>query len=526
MRIRIFLGVCNFMHDLACWRDRFSAPMLKLGTLLSLTMLAGCSAVGPDFVAPAAPDIPGYTAQAMPKSTKATTGIEQGEAQSLKQASFIQGDWWKAFHSPALNKLIEQGMAASPTLAAAEAKLEQARQTYAAQSGSTELPQVNGKLSGQKQKTNNSGIGQEGNGRVFGLYNAGVTVSYDLDLFGGNRRALEALAAQTDYQKYQLDAARLTLAGNIAVQAMMQAMYNDQIATTKNIISNQEEQLKLIRSRLELGAATQSDVLTLQTQLDQTRATLPPLILKRDQSDHFLATLVGQPPSTVMPVFSLNDFTLPAELPVVVPSQWVASRPDIQASTALLHQASAQYGVAVSNLYPQINLSATVGSQGLTPASLFDANSIIWSLIAGLTQPIFNAGLESGAKAAKASLSAAAANYQQTVLNGLRNTADALRATAIDADTLNAQAAAERSAQASLDLTQQQMKLGAINSLQLLTAQQQVAQTQLLTLAARSQRLTDSVALYQAMGGVPTADPNQPQTLSQVQTAKPEKNTP
>ncbi|MBD3816991.1 MAG: efflux transporter outer membrane subunit, partial [Halothiobacillus sp.] len=338
------------MHDLACWRDRFSAPMLKLGTLLSLTMLAGCSAVGPDFVAPAAPDIPGYTAQAMPKSTKATNGIKQGEAQSLKQASFIQGDWWKAFHSPALNKLIEQGMAASPTLAAAEAKLEQARQTYAAQSGSTELPQVNGKLSGQKQKTNNSGIGQEGNGRVFGLYNAGVTVSYNLDLFGGNRRALEALAAQTDYQKYQLDAARLTLAGNIAVQAVMQAMFNDQIATTKNIISNQEEQLKLIRSRLELGAATQSDVLTLQTQLDQTRATLPPLILKRDQSNHLLATLVGQPPSTAMPVFSLNDFTLPAELPVVVPSQWVASRPDIQASTALLHQASAQYGVAVSNL--------------------------------------------------------------------------------------------------------------------------------------------------------------------------------
>ncbi|OZB35245.1 MAG: RND transporter [Halothiobacillus sp. 15-55-196] len=475
--------------------------MLKLGTLLSLTMLTGCAAVGPDFVAPAAPDIPGYTAQAMPKSTKATNGIKQGEAQSLKQASFNQGDWWKAFNSPELNKLIEQGMAASPTLAAAEAKLEQARQTYVAQSGSTELPQVNGKLSGQKQKTNNSGFGQEGSGHVFGLYNAGVTVSYNLDLFGANRRALEALAAQTDYQKYQLDA--------------------------KNIISNQEEQLKLIRSRFDLGAATQSDVLTLQTQLDQTRATLPPLILKRDQSNHLLATLVGQPPSTAMPVFSLNDFTLPAELPVVVPSQWVASRPDIQASTALLHQASAQYGVAVSNLYPQINLSATLGSQGLTPASLFDANSIIWSLIAGLTQPIFNAGLESGAKAAKAALSAAAANYQQTVLNGLRNTADALRATTIDADTLNAQAAAEGSAQASLDLTQQQMKLGAVNAQQLLTAQQQVAQTRLLTLAARSQRLTDTVALFQAMGGgIPATTPNQPQTLSQNQTAKPEKNTP
>jgi NodT family efflux transporter outer membrane factor (OMF) lipoprotein len=310
---------------------------------------------------------------------------------------------------------------------------------------------------------------------------------------------------------------------------MTQAMLNDQIATTKSIISNQEEQLKLVRSRLELGAATQSDVLTLQTQLDQTRATLPPLILKRDQSNNLLATLIGQPPSTVMPVFSLDDFTLPAELPVVVPSEWVASRPDIQASTALLHEASAQYGVAISNMYPQINLSATLGSQALTPARLFDANSVIWSLIAGLTQPLFDAGLKAGTNAAKAALSAAAANYQQTVLTGLRNTADTLRATAIDADTLNAQAAAERSAQASLDLTQQQMKLGAVNALQLLTAQQQVAQTRLLTLAARTQRLTDSVALYQAMGGgVPVSNQNQPETqnLSQVQIAKPEKNTP
>lgn len=517
------------MQDLACWRDRFSAPMLKLGTLLSLTMLAGCSAVGPDFVSPAAPDIPGYTAQTLPKNTQATTGIRQGEAQSFKRESLSQGAWWKAFNSNKLNKLIEQGMAASPTLAAAEAKLEQARQTYAAQSGSTEVPQVNGKLSGQKQKTNNSGIGQEGNGHVFGLYNASVTVSYNLDLFGANRRALEALAAQTDYQKFQLDAARLTLAGNIAVEAMTQAMLNDQITTTESIISNQEEQLKLVRSRLELGAATQSDVLTLQTQLDQTRATLPPLILKRDQSNNLLATLIGQPPSTVMPVFSLDDFTLPAELPVVVPSEWVASRPDIQASTALLHEASAQYGVAISNMYPQINLSATLGSQALTPARLFDANSVIWSLIAGLTQPLFDAGLKAGTNAAKAALSAAAANYQQTVLTGLRNTADVLRATTIDADTLNAQAAAERSAQASLDLTEQQMKLGAINAQQLLTAQQQVSQARLLTLAARTQRLTDSVALYQAMGGgVPVSNQNQPktQTLSQIQTAKPEKNTP
>ncbi len=517
------------MHDLACWRDRFSAPMLKWGTLLSLSLLAGCSAVGPDFVAPAAPDIQKYTAQAVPKSTQSIVGTKQGEAQTFKIETLHQGAWWKAFNAPALNRLIEQGMTASPDLAAAEANLEQARQTYSAQSGSTELPQISGKLGGQKQKSNNTAIGQEGGGHVFGLYNAGITVSYNFDLFGGNRRTLEALAAQIDYQKYQLDAARLTLAGNIAIEAMTQAMLNDQIATTQSLIDSQEQQVKLTRARLSLGAATQSDVLTLQSQLDQTRATLPPLRLKRDQANHLLATLTGQPPSTEVHQFSLDDFALPDDLPMIEPSEWVAARPDIQASTALLHVASARYGVAISNLYPQINLSATLGSQALTPSGLFDASSVIWSLIGGLTQPIFNAGLKSAANAEKAALSAAAANYQQTVLTGLRNTADALRATTIDADTLKALVAAERSAQASLDMTEQQMKLGAVNSLQLLTAQQQVAQTRLLTLTARSQRLTDSVALYQAMGGgVPDTPQNQPETqhMTQNQSAKPETNTP
>lgn len=503
---------------------------VKSGALLSVSLLTGCAAVGPDFVRPSAPVISGYTTQSLPSKTAATTGIKQGGTQTYQTGAVQQGAWWQSFRSPSLNYLIEHGLKASPTLAAATAKLIQARQNYAAQAGSTEIPQVNGKLGAQRQRSNSTGIGTAGKNYVFDLYNAGVTVSYNLDLFGGNRRALEALAAQIDYQKYELEAARLTLAGNIAVQAMTQALLNDQISATKDIIANEQAQLKLARARLALGAATQSDVLTLQSQLDQTRATLPPLILKRDQTNHLLATLTGQPPDTKMPAFTLNDFTLPSELPVVVPSQWVKSRPDIQASTALMHAASAQYGVAISNMYPQINLSATLGSQALTPSSLFDASSIIWSLISGLTQPLFNAGLEAGEKSAKAALSAAAANYQQTVLAGLQNTADALRATTIDAQTLRAQVAAAQSAKASLNLTEQQMKIGAVDALQLLTAQKLAKQAQLSTLSARASRLTDSVALYQAMGGVvPVTTPDQSssiQKISPTQSAKPEKNTP
>lgn len=515
------------MHDLACWRNRFTNPVLKLSTLLSLSLLSGCAAVGPDFVAPAAPSIQGYTANNLPDQTEATKGIKQGNAQTYAHEKLVRGTWWRSFESNKLDALVTQGLSASPTLSAAQAKLEQAKQTLAAQTGSTELPQVNGKLGGQRQKSNNSSIGQQSDSSIYNFYNAGVTVSYNLDLFGGNRRALEALAAKVDYQQYQLDAAKLTLAGNIAAQAMTQASLNDQIAATKEIIKNQQQQLKLVQDRLALGAATRSDVLTLQTQLNQTQATLPPLILKRDQTNHLLATLIGETPNARVPQFSLDDFTLPEQLPVIVPSQWVAIRPDIQASSAILHQASAQYGVAIANLYPQINLSANLGSQGLTPANLFDANSVIWSLIGGLTQPIFNAGLKAGAKAAKAALADAAANYQQTVLTGLRDTADALRATASDADTLKAQADAERSARESLDITEQQMKLGAVNALQLLTAQQQLTQARLQTLSARAQRLTDTVALYQAMGGgVPVSKQNQPQKLSQTQTVKPEKNSP
>jgi Outer membrane protein len=218
---------------------------------------------------------------------------------------------------------------------------------------------------------------------------------------------------------------------------------------------------------------------------------------------------VGKAPGAAdIPRFQLADFKLPAQLPLVVPSELLRQRPDVQASTALLHAATAQYGVAVSNLYPQLNLSANLGTQALTTAALFGPGSIIWSLAGSLAQPLFNAGLKSGANAAEASLQAAGANYQQTVLQALRNVADALRALDNDAQTLQAQAAADASAQESLKLVNQQYMLGASSYLQLLTAQQQAQQTRIGLIAAQVQRLADSAALYQAMGGGVLSSPH------------------
>lgn len=469
-----------------------------MGATLSLF---GCTSVGPDFKQPDPPAVTSYTTQKLPEQTATALG-SFGKAQRFVPGKDVPVDWWRNFGSAKLNTLIGQAFSASPTLDAAQATLLQAQQTYTAQMGSLQYPKVNGKLDGQRQKFNPSIFGQPGGSRIFDLYNAGVTVSYNLDLFGGNRRSLESFAAQADYQRYQLEGARLTLAANITTTAMSQAQFAAQIDATVAILAAQNKQLDIARQRFKLGAVPRSDEFTLLTQVEQTRASIPLLRNNLEKANNLLAVLVGQLPGAAqIPKFTLADFNLPTDIPLVIPSELVRQRPDIQASEALLHVANAQYGVAMSTAYPQINLSSNLNSQALAASSLFGAGSMVWSLVGQIAQPLFNAGLKAGIKSAKAGVSAATANYRQTVLQALRNVADVLHTLDNDAQILQAQAAADASAQASLNLIQQQFLLGSVSYLQLLTAQQQVQQTQINLIAAQVQRLTDTAALYQAMGG-------------------------
>lgn len=469
-----------------------------MGSTLSLI---GCTNVGPDFKQPAPPTATNYTTQELPMQTATASG-NYGGAQRFVLGKSVPVNWWESFGSTKLNALIDQALSASPTLDAAQATLFQAQQTYAAQSGSSQYPQVNAKLGAQRQKFNRSTFGQSNSSSVFNLYNTGVAVSYNLDLFGGNRRALESFAAQADYQLYQFEGARLTLAANITTTAMSQAQFAAQIKATVAILAAQTKQLNIARKRFKLGAIPRSDEFTLLTQVEQTRASIPLLRNNLEKTNNLLAVLVGQLPGEAkIPKFALTDFSLPADLPLVIPSELVRQRPDIQASEALLHVANAQYGVVVSNSYPQINLSSNLNSQALAASSLFGAGSMIWSLVGQVAQPLFNAGLKAGRESAEAGLNAARANYRETVLQALRNVADVLRTLDNDAQILQAQAAANASAQASLDLIQQQFLLGGVSYLELLTAQQQAQQTQINLIAAQVQRLTDTAALYQAMGG-------------------------
>lgn len=481
-------------------RDRPLAALRRVIIPLWAAALSGCT-VGPDFSQPEPPAVRDYTATALPSQT-ASTPIALGEAQRFIAHAPIGAAWWQQFGSPKLNALIERALQSSPTLAAAQATLRQAEQTYLAQGGSTLLPQANGQLGMQRQRTTPAMQGQTGPERTFTLYNASVGVSYNLDLAGGNRRALEALAAQTDFQRFQLEGARLALAANVATAAVTEAKLTEQIAATEDILAAQTEQLELTRRRLALGNTSELDVVSLQTQVEQTRAGIVPLRNRLEQTNHLLAILIGEPPASVaIPSLTLADFRLPSDLPEQVPSELVRRRPDIEAAEALLHVANAQYGVAVSRLYPQFTLTGNVGSEALTSTALFGSGSLVWGLAGQLAQPLFNAGLRPAARAAEAGFDAAAANYRQTVLLALRNVADVLRALDNDAQALQAEAAADASAQRALDLVRQQYRLGAGTYLQLLIAQQQAQQTHNGLIAAQAQRLADTAALYQAMGG-------------------------
>jgi NodT family efflux transporter outer membrane factor (OMF) lipoprotein len=479
--------------EVRCFRRDF-------GVILVGALLSGCM-VGPNFRQPEAPDASRYTEIPVPNETAGAPGLPGGAVQRLLPGEDLPAQWWDLFRSEPLDGLIRQAIEDSPNLAAAEATLRQARENLAAQRGALLLPGADLSANASRQKTSNATFGQPG-ASIFNLYNTTVSVSYMLDLFGGNRRELEALESLVDYQTYQLEGAHLALTSNIVTAAVTEASLRGQIRATQEIIGAEEKQLELIQKQYELGGVARLGVLILRTQIDQTRATLPPLERNLSQTRHQLAVLSGHVPSeAAIPEFGFDQLTLPQDLPVSLPSLLARQRPDIRAAEALLHQASAQVGVATADLYPKVNLTGSFGVEALALHQLY-AGPALWSIAAGLTQPLFHGGeLEAKRRAAIAAYDQAQAQYRQTVLLAFQNVADALRALEADARTLSAQADAEQSARETLNLTQRQYQLGGASALGLLIVQQQYQQARLALAVAEGTRYADTAALFQALGG-------------------------
>jgi NodT family efflux transporter outer membrane factor (OMF) lipoprotein len=466
-----------------------------------LAGLAGCT-VGPNFQPPAAPAAASgtsYTPVALPEQTASAPGAA-GAAQRLVQAQDIPAQWWTVFHSEPLDRLIRSALDHNPSVTAAQAALRQAQETYNATSGSLLYPSVGAQFTAERERyTSLTGPGLA----TYNLFTPGLSVSYALDMFGGNRRTLEGLAAAVDYQRYQIEGTYLTLASNVVATAIREASLRAQLKATLEVLASQERQLAVVQSQFAAGAIARSIVLSQSTQVAQTRASLPPLEKSLAQSRHQLSVYAGQLPSEPgIPEFELESLQLPLELPVTLPSTLVRQRPDIRASEAVLHQASAEIGVATANEYPQLELTGTAGIVALKPSQLFHAANKVWTLSAGLTAPIFNGGaLAAKTRAAQAAYDEAQAQYQSTVLQAFQSVADALRAIESDATALRTQAQAEALAHEALDLSTRQYQLGAVSYLALLDAQRAYQQTRIGLVQAQAARYTDTAALFQALGG-------------------------
>ena len=471
-------------------------------TAMVFTVVTGC-AVGPDFRPPDAPSVKGYTSAPLPAET-ASSPTKAGEAQHFVDGKEIAAEWWSLFRSESLDSLIRNALKDSPTIAAAQARLRESEENLRAREGTVYSPSFDGDFSVVRRKSTGASFGQpSSNPSTYTLYNATVNVSYTFDVFGGNRRELEALRAQVDYQRFLLEGSYLTLTANIATTAMKEASLRGQLRAIRETVSLLEKYLDIINTQYRVGAVSLSDVLAQRSQLAQVRATLPPLEKQLAQTRHQLAVLAGKLPGEGgLPEFELDSLVLPKDLPLSLPSSIVRQRPDIRASEALLHAACAQVGVATANLYPKITLSGSLGTNAVKIGDLFSSGSSIWSLGAGLLQPLFHGGeLSAKRRAAIAAHDQAVAQYRETVLQAFQNVADTLRALDFDARTLQAQAESDQAARESLELTQEQFRLGAVNYLSLLNAERQYQLAQNSLVQAQAARFADTAALFQALGG-------------------------
>jgi len=463
--------------------------------VLPLLSIFGC-AVGPNFVSPKPPETSGYTARHLPRETADADGV----AQQFEPGGVVPGDWWQLFNCPALAPLIEQALAANPSLQAAQASLRQSEDLLRA-GYAVFLPQVDAAASATRESPF---IPIPNTPRhTFNVYTVTGTVGYVVDVFGGQRRAVESLGAQVDVQRYEAAATYLTLVGNVVNAAITEAGYTAQIAVTRRLIEEERAQVQITETQARAGTVPYANVLTLQEQLAATEAQLPPLQQKRAQTRHLLATLLGQEPAAWRSQnIQLAAIEVPRDLPVTLPSELVRQRPDILAAEAQLHRASAEIGVATAAMFPQITLSGGYGSTSTSTADLFSGPAAAWSIGAGLAAPIFHGGaLWFQRRAAIDSYQQSLATYRQTVLTGLAQVADTLRALQHDARQLTANSRQYDAAQQAWKLTQVNHLAGLVNYLQVLTANTQSEQAEIAFIGSRAQRLQDTVALLVALGG-------------------------
>ncbi|EXF96519.1 RND transporter [Pseudomonas fluorescens HK44] len=459
-----------------------------VGAVSALMFLSACT-VGPDYKEPPASLSQHYDQQAEQRLGEGGNKVAE---QHIELGKKVSGDWWSAFHSPKLDKVVRRAIDGNLELVAADATIRQAASSVAAAEGAL-YPQVDFGAQAGRQRTHN---GSEPS--VSNFYSIGPRVGFDLDAFGGTKRLVEQKEALKSLQKHRYEAAYLTLTGDVASQALLVASANAQMEAVEKLLANDAKNLELVRMAHTNGTTTQIDVSLAETRLAQDRTLLPPLAQQRDSARHALSVLTGKGPGDwTAPDFNLAEFVLPSSVPVSLPSEMAHDRPDVLQAEAELHMASAAVGVATANLYPHVTLSAS-----LAQAASGNGGAALWSLAAGLAGPIFDGGtLKAERQAAVDGYKATLAGYQQTVIQSFGQVADTLQAINHDSEENLAQEDALRAAETSFRLNQQAYAQGENSILQVLEAERAYEQALLGRIRVKTAQYLDTVRLYVALGG-------------------------
>ncbi len=473
-----------------------------LSVALGLAVISAC-AVGPNFKRPSAPAAPNYGA-APARGDLAAADTPGGATQHLVQDLDIPSQWWTLFQSPQLNRLVEAALKGSPDVGAAQAALRQAHELYSAQWSSL-LPTVQGGVTGDRSQFPTATLTSPTTApnNTYTLFTAQLTLSYVPDIFGGTRRAVEQARAQLESTRFQLEATYLTLSSNVVVTALQEASLRGQIAATLRLLELQHQLTDKVRQQRELGTADELDLLAQQSLEAQTAQTLPPLQKQLGQTRDALTALLGRlPADEPEETFTLNELTLPVDLPVSLPSKLIEQRPDVRQAEENMHAASAAVGIATADMLPQFSIDADLGSSALKLQKLFSPYTAFWDVGASLSETLFDAGaLYHRRRAAVAALDQAGAQYRAAVILACQNVADTLRALRSDADALKANDEAVRAAKSAFDLAQRQKGIGSISMVAVLNAEQAYRQAELSLVQAQANRYADTAGLFQALGG-------------------------
>ena len=470
--------------------------------LISAGLLSAC-AVGPDFKQPNAPNTSRYTETTLSRKLSTASGVPGGTGQEFIEGADIEAQWWELFKSPELDALIKKALQQNPNLGAADAALRASQENVSAQIGGQYFPAIglNGGAARQLQPSAIYGLPYGSD--TYNLYNTSVNVTYKLDVFGGARRAVEGARAQAEVAQFQLEGAYLSLTANIVTSAVREAALRAQMQATEEILRAQTNLAEVTEKQLEIGSVSRVDVTSQRTLVSNSQVDLFTYERNLSFARNQLAVLVGDLPSNAnITKFDLKSLQLPEKLPLSVPSSLVRQRPDVRAAEAQLKATNALVGVATANLLPQFNITGAIGSAALTSAALFGPNATLWSIAGGIFQPLFQGGqLLAQRRGAMANYEQAVYQYQATVLKAFQEVADSLRALETGAQALKSASDAERYAYETLDLVQQQYKLGTASYLAVLYYQNQYQIAKVVSVSAQATRFSDTAALFAALGG-------------------------